>query len=330
MPLSLTPMRALLCNQYSGIDSLTVGELPDPVPVPGSALIEVESAAVGFADTLVVAGLYQIKPELPFAVGSEAAGQVIDAGGIEGLEPGDRVCGFVGFGGIATRALLPANAIFKLPDAVSYDVGAAIPVSYGTSYHALVNRGRLQPGETLLVLGAAGGVGLAAVQIGKALGATVIAAVSSSEKADAVQASGADHVIRYDKMPLRDGIGEATQGSGVDVVYDPVGGPFTEQALRSTRWGGRLLVVGFAAGDIPSIPLNLTLVKGNSIVGVFWGRHLMEQPDENAENFRQVMDWVADGTLQPLIQKKFSLEEAAEALRWVADRNAVGRVLVNP
>ncbi|MDH3190260.1 MAG: NADPH:quinone oxidoreductase family protein [Acidimicrobiia bacterium] len=323
-------MRALICDEYTGIDNLRFGELPDPTPKPGSALIEVEAAAVGFADSLVVAGLYQMRPDLPFAPGSEAAGTVLATGGIDGIAPGDRVCGFVGFGGLAERALMPANAIVRLPESISFDTGAAIPVSYGTSYHALVDRARLEAGEDLLVLGASGGVGLAAVQIGKALGANVIAAVSSAAKAEAVRDAGADHVIRYDEVPLRDGIAEVTNGAGVDVVYDPVGGESTEHALRSTKWNGRLLVVGFAAGQIPSIPINLTLVKGNAIIGVFWGRHYMEQPDENERNFRQIMTWVEDGTLSPLIQKVFPLEDGAEAIRWVAERKAIGRVVVKP
>jgi NADPH:quinone reductase len=323
-------MRALICHEYTGIDSLRVGELPDLGPAPGSALVRVEAAAVNFADSLVVAGQYQMKPELPFAPGSEIAGTVIDSGGIEGLSAGDRVCGFVGFGAMAELALVPANAVVRLPDAISFEVGACIPVAYGTSYHALVDRAHLESGETLLVLGAAGGVGLAAVQIGKALGAIVVAAVSSEAKGAAARASGADALIRYDRVQLRDGINEATNGAGVDVVYDPVGGVATEQALRSTTWNGRLLVIGFASGEIPSIPLNLPLVKGNSVVGVFWGRHFIEQPDENERSFRRIVDWVEDGTLQPTVQKTFPLEDSAEALTWVAERNAIGRVLVKP
>lgn len=323
-------MRALICPEYTGIDSLRVGELPDPEPTAGSALVQVEAAAVNFADSLLVAGQYQMRPDVPFAPGSEIAGTVIDTGGIPGIAIGDRVCGFVGFGGMAEQALVPPHALVALPNNVSFEAGAAIPVAYGTSYHALVDRGNLQAGETLLVLGAAGGVGLAAVQIGKALGATVIGAVSSEEKAEVATDSGADSIIRYDQVTLRDGIKGATAGAGVDVVYDPVGGEATEQALRSTRWNGRLLVIGFAGGEIPSIPLNLTLVKGNSIVGVFWGRHFMEQPEENATNFRQIVSWVADGTLKPVVQKTYQLENAAEAIRWVAERNAVGRVLVSP
>jgi NADPH2:quinone reductase len=217
-----------------------------------------------------------------------------------------------------------------LPETISFEEGASIPVAYGTSYHALVDKAGLAAGEALLVLGAGGGVGISAVQIGKALGATVIAAVSSEEKADAVRAAGADSVIRYDQVPLRDGIAAAAGGGGVDVVYDPVGGESTELALRSTNWNGRLLVVGFASGVIPSIPLNLNLVKGNSVIGVFWGRFIIEEPDKSAENNRRIMEWVGDGTLRPLVQKAYPLEDAVEAMRWVAERRAVGRVVVTP
>lgn len=323
-------MRALICNEYAGIDSLTVAELPDPEPVPGMALVRVKAAAVNFADSLIVAGLYQVKPDLPFAPGSELAGEVIDSGGIAGLEPGARVAGFIGFGAMAELALVPANALLPLGPETSFEEGASIPVAYGTSYHALVDRADLRPGETLLVLGASGGVGVAAVQIGKRLGATVLAAVSTDEKEKLALENGADHVIRYDRIPLREGISESTAGAGVDVVYDPVGGPATEQALRSTKWGGRLLVIGFAAGDIPSIPLNLPLVKGNSIVGVFWGRHLSEDPTGEAENFKTIMRWVSDGTLRPVVTKSFPLDQGADALSWVAERKALGRVIVAP
>ncbi len=323
-------MRALICNEYSGIDSLVVGDLPEPEPTSGSVLVDVKAAAVNFADSLLVAGLYQMKPELPFAPGSEVGGVVTDTGGVAGLAVGDRVCGFPGFGGMAEKVLIPGNAVIKIPQGTSFPEAASIPVAYGTSYHALVDRGQLQREETLLVLGAAGGVGLAAVQIGKALGARVIAAVSSDEKATFVTVSGADAVIRYDRVSLRDGIKEATNGEGVDVVYDPVGGDATEAALRSTKWSGRLLVVGFAAGEIPSIPLNLTLVKGNSIVGVFWGRHFIEAPEEEAANFKQIMAWVEDGTLIPSVQKTYPLDDGAAAIKWVAERNAIGRVVVLP
>jgi len=323
-------MRALICDEYGGIDALRVGEMPNPAPIPGTALVSVRAAAVNFADVLVVAGEYQVKPELPFVPGGELAGVIESADGLDGFGPGDRVCGFTGFGAMAERAVAYPGSITHLPDHVSFEAGAAIPVAYGTSYHALVDRARLEEGETLLVLGAAGGVGIAAVQIGTAMGATVVAAVSSEEKAAAAMEAGADEIVRYDQTPLRDGIAAATGGDGVDVVYDPVGGTATELALRSTKWNGRLLVIGFASGEIPSIPLNLNLVKGNSVIGVFWGRFNMEEPDRSAANNQVIMDWVADGTLRPLVQKGYPLEEAVDALGWVADRKAIGRVVVTP
>jgi NADPH2:quinone reductase len=231
---------------------------------------------------------------------------------------------------MAEMARLPAEHSAHLPEGVGFDVGAVLPGTYGTAYHALVDRAGITPDETLLVMGAAGGVGLAALQIGKALGAKVIAAVSSEEKAALAESSGADHVIRYDQVGLREGIDQVTGGRGVDVVYDPVGGEMTEQALRSTRWNGRLLVIGFASGPIPSIPLNIPLLKGNSVVGVFWGRFTAEQPAKARQNLDRIIDWVADGTIGPVIQKTFGLDEGKTALRLVADRLALGRVTVNP
>jgi len=323
-------MQALICDDYQGIDALRVGELPGPTPGPGSLLVQVESVAVNFADTLMVSGNYQTKPDPPFAPGYEIAGTVVVANQAEGFSPGDRVCAFHWYGGMAERIVVLSQNSAALPETVSSDIGATIPGTYGTSYHALVDRAQLEPGERLLVLGAAGGVGMAAVQIGKVLGAEVIAAVSSEHKAEAVRIAGADHVIRYDETPLRDGIAEFTNDEGVDVVYDPVGGDSTELAVRSTRWNGRILVVGFAAGDIPRIPLNLPLVKGNSIVGVFWGRFTMEEPEKHHSNLETIIELVDTGKLQPMIQKTFSLSDSVEAMRWVADRKAIGRVIINP
>lgn len=323
-------MRALICDDYRGIDSLRVGELPEPEPEPGSILIDVEAVAVNFADTLIVKGEYQTRPDPPFAPGYEVAGTVVIANQADGFSPGDRVCGFNWYGGMADRMVVAARNTTMLPESIPFEVGATLPGTYGTSYHGLVDRAELQKGETLLVLGAAGGVGLAAVQIGKVLGAKVIAAVSSAEKARFVSEAGAEHVIRYDKTQLRDGIDAATGGEGVDVVYDPVGGDATELALRSTRWGGRLLVIGFTTGTIPEIPLNLPLLKGNSVVGVFWGRFTMEEPDSHAANSGQVVEWVEQGKLKPVIQKRYSLDNGKDALRWVADRKAVGRVIITP
>jgi NADPH:quinone reductase len=322
-------MRALICDNYSGIDSLRLGELADPEPGPGELLIEVEAVAVNFADTLMVKGEYQIRPDPPFAPGYELAGRVLAANEADGFTPDDRVAGFTFHGGMAERAVIRATNAAVLPDTIGADVGSTLPGGYGTSYHALVDRAQLQPDETLLVLGASGGVGMAAVQIGRALGATVIAAVSSEEKASAARESGAHEVIRYDQDPIREGIEKIT-GGGVDVVYDPVGGAVTEQVLRSTNWNGRLLVVGFAAGNIPSIPLNLPLLKGNSIVGVFWGRFTNEEPERHRANFARIIEWAADGTIDPPIQKRYPLDQGAEALQWVADRKAIGRVVVIP
>ena len=323
-------MRALICDDYQGIDALRVGELPEPEPTPGSLLIRVEAVAVNFADTLMVKGEYQIRPDPPFAPGYEVAGTVVVANQAHDLSPGDRVCGFLWYGGMAEKVVLLTQNTTMLPESIPFEVGAILPGTYGTSYHALVDRAKLQKDETLLVLGAAGGVGLAAVQIGKALGANVIAAVSSTEKARFVGDAGADHVIRYDETQLREGIDAATDGAGVDVVYDPVGGEATELALRSTRWGGRLLVIGFATGTIPEIPLNLPLLKGNSVVGVFWGRFTTEEPNKHAANAREVVEWVEQGKLKPMIQKTYSLDRGQDALRWVADRKVMGRVIISP
>lgn len=323
-------MKALICDDYTGIEGVRVGELADPEPGPGSLLVDVEAVTVNFADTLMVKGDYQVKPDPPFAPGYELAGTVVVANRADGFSPGDRVCGFAFHGGLAERAVILAQNAAKLPESIDSDVGATLPGGYGTSYHALVDRARLQAGESLLVLGASGGVGMAAVQIGNVMGARVIAAVSSEEKEAAARQAGAHDVIRYDTTPIRDAIDQVMNGGGVDVVYDPVGGDMTEQVLRSTNWNGRLLVIGFAAGDIPRIPLNLPLLKGNSVVGVFWGRFTQEEPARHAENFRTIVEWAAEGKLSPTIQRRFSLDDGAEALQWVADRKAIGRVIVNP
>ena len=328
---SVGAMRALICDDFTGVQDLRVGELPDPEPFPGTALVKIEAVAVNFADSLTVSGQYQVLPDVPFAPGSEVAGVIESADGLDSYSAGDRVCGFVGVvGGMAEKGILFPNTMASLPDEISFETGAAIPVAYGTSHHALVDRADLDSDDTLLVLGAAGGVGLAAVEIGSVIGAKVIAAVSSEEKAATVRKAGADYVIRYDEVPLREGIKEATGGSGVDVVFDPVGGEMTELALRDTKWNGMLLVIGFASGVIPRIPINLNLVKGNSIVGVFYGRHVIEEPKKSAEDLQKIVDWVAEGKLNPHVQKTFSLDEAADAIAWVADRKVIGRVVVTP
>lgn len=323
-------MRALICDDYRGIDSLRVGELPDPEPGPGTVLVDVEAVTVNFADTLMVKGQYQIRPDPPFAPGYELAGTVVVANDANGLSPGDRIAGFAFHGALAEKAVIEVGNAARLPDSIDSDVASTLPGGYGTAYHALIDRANLQPGEILLVLGASGGVGMAAVQIGRVVGANVVAAVSSEAKAAAAKSAGADQIIRYDEIAIRQAVDEVTDGSGVDVVFDPVGGATTEQVLRSTNWGGRLVVIGFAAGDIPRIPLNLPLLKGNSIVGVFWGRCTTEEPEKHRANFARIVEWAAEGKLVPIIHKRFRLEEGAKALQWVADRKAIGRVIVNP
>ncbi len=323
-------MRALICSRLDGIDALSMGELPEPELVEGCALVEIEAAGVNFPDLLVIQGLYQDQPEIPFAPGMEVSGTVAEvAGGVEWPEPGDRVFGFIRHGGYAERTVTGVDVLYPLPDGMGFDVGAALPITYGTGYHALVDRARIQPGESLLVLGAAGGVGMAAVQLGATLGAEVIAAVSSTEKEEAVKASGATAVIRYDQVPVRDALKDLAP-RGVDVVFDPVGGDITEQAFRSLAWRGRHLVIGFAAGTIPSLPVNLALLKGASLVGVFWGRFAATEPDRNRDNFRTLTDWVMEGRIDPVVSETFPLERATEALKRIGSRGAIGKLVVNP
>lgn len=323
-------MRAVICSELTGIDGLGVGELPQPELVAGSARVRVEAAGVNFPDILMTQGLYQDRPDLPFAPGLEIAGVVTEvADDTEAVRVGDRVFGFVRHGGFAEEAVADASTLFPIPDGVGFDIAAALTIAYGTSYHALVDRAHLAPGETLLVLGAAGGVGIAATQIGSALGARVIAAVSSEEKAEAALGSGADSVIRYDQTDLRDALKDAAPG-GVDVIYDPVGGDATEAGFRSLAWEGRHLVVGFAAGSIPSLPANLALLKGAALVGVFWGRFAATDPDRNRENFATLMDWTVSGRINPVVSESFRLDGTTDALRRVAGRGAIGKLIVTP
>lgn len=323
-------MRALVCSRLEGIDSLEVGDLDPPELVPGQIRIEVEAAGVNFPDLLVIRGLYQDQPPLPFAPGMEIAGTVAALGeGVGNVAVGDRVFAFVPHGGYAEEAVVASDAVFPTPEGMSSDVAASLPIAYGTSYHALVDRGRLAAGETLLVLGAAGGVGMAAVQIGAALGARIIAAVSSQEKEQAVRASGADEVIRYDRADLRDEL-KRLAPAGVDVVYDPVGGDFTEAAFRSTAWKGRHLVIGFAAGDIPALPVNLALLKGSSLVGVFWGRFAATEPEANRANMATLTEWWKDGRIDPVVSETYPLARATEGMRRIGARGAIGKLIVHP
>ncbi|MFZ5512650.1 MAG: NADPH:quinone oxidoreductase family protein [Pseudomonadota bacterium] len=324
-------MKALLCTEYGPLDKLTVGELPSPTPGPGQVVIDVKASSLNFPDALMVQGLYQVKPPLPFSPGAELAGVVKEAGeGVTSVAPGDRVIAFPGFGGFAEECLVAADKVMPLPAGMDFDLGAAFVLTYCTSLHGLQDCGRLESGETLLVLGAAGGVGLAAVEIGKALGARVIAAASSDDKLALCRQVGADATINYVTEDLRKRALELTEDKGVDVVYDPVGGAYTEAALRATAWGGRLLVVGFAAGEIPKIPLNLALLKERSLVGVYWGDSVKHDPRGHERNVRQLVEWFAAGIIKPVVSERVPLAQAPAALARLIGRQVKGKVVVLP
>jgi NADPH:quinone reductase len=324
-------MRAIRCNQYGPPESLTVEDLPDLVPQAGEVVIDVMAASVNFPDVLIIENKYQFKPALPFTPGSEVAGVVRAVGaGVSQFQPGARLVAFTGQGGFAQQAVATASACVSLADGVGFAQAAAFTLAYGTSHHAVVDRGALKAGETMLVLGAAGGVGLAAVEIGKALGARVIAAASTDEKLAICVKHGADATINYATEDLRERIKTLTDGKGPDVIYDPVGGVYAEPAFRSIGWRGRYLVVGFANGEIPKLPLNLTLLKGASIVGVFWGDFAKREPQHNAAAFKQMVDWIAEGKLRPYVSAQYPLEETGRALREMAQRRVVGKIVITP
>jgi NADPH2:quinone reductase len=324
-------MKAVVCKAWGPPDSLVLEDLPDPQPGPGQVVVEVRAAGVNFPDVLTVQGKYQVRPELPFIPGNEFAGVVRAIGeGVTSVKVGERVIGFTRTGGFAELALAPGEALMPMPAGMDFDTAAAITLTYGTSHHAVVDRGALQPGETMLVLGAAGGVGLAAIEIGKALGARVIAAASSDEKLAVCREHGADALINYETQDLREAIKAATGGKGPDVIYDPVGGPYSEPALRSIAWRGRHLVVGFAAGEIPKLPWNLMLLKGASVVGVFWGDFVRKEPQANLEAMQQMLGWMAEGKLKPLVSKRYPLAETARALNDMAARKVTGKVVITP
>jgi len=320
-------MRAMLCRTHGEVDVLEAGELPEPQAGEGEVVISVRACGINFPDVLMVAGKYQVRPPLPFALGAEVAGTIESCGaGVAGLAPGQRVLAFCGHGGLAERIAVPAGKVLPIPDQMPFDAAAAFILTYGTSWHALKQRARLQAGETLLVLGAAGGVGLAAVELGRHVGARVIAVASTAEKQALARRHGADEAIGYDD--LRQQIAVLTDKRGVDVVFDPVGGELFEQALRSTAWQGRVLVIGFAAGDIPRIPMNLPLLKGLSIVGVFWGAFTEHEPVAALENHRELLQLYVDGVLDVHIGARVEFARAAEALRLLASRQAMGKVVV--
>lgn len=324
-------MRAALCKTYGGPELLEVDEVPDPEPGPGEVLIAVEAAALNYFDTLIIRDKYQFKPKLPFPPSAEIAGRIERLGeGVTGYTPGERVMTYVGWGGAAEKAVAKAESIARLPDGVSSEVGAGLSVTYGTAMHGLIDRGRLKAGDSLVVLGASGGAGLAAVEVGARLGARVIACASSDSKLEVARAHGAAELVNYETADLKAVLKDLTGGKGVDVVYDCVGDKYAEPAVRSLGWDGRFLVVGFAGGEIPKLPLNLLLLKSASAVGVFWGAFLKQVPGGHARHMQQVLDWVAKGEIEPAIHGVYPLEKIAEALGAIERREAIGKVILKP
>jgi NADPH2:quinone reductase len=324
-------MHAWLCENPTGVDAVIWKELPTPQPGPGEVLIAIKAASLNFPDLLIVQNKYQMKPPLPFVPGSEFAGIVEAVGdGVKHLKPGQSVAAFSGTGGFATHACVSAAVVMPLPAGFAFDDAASFVLTYGTTHHALVDRAALKAGETLLVLGAAGGVGTAAIQIGKAVGARVIAAASSDEKCALCREIGADETINYTSTNLRDALKAMTGGKGPDVVYDPVGGDLAEPVFRSIAWRGRYLVVGFAQGGIPSLPLNLALLKGASIVGVFWGEFARREPQANARALAELAQWYAQGKVKPVIDRRLPMNALPEAFARMGTRQVRGKlVLVN-
>lgn len=322
-------MKAVLCKAFGPAETLVLEEVANLEPKKTEVVLDVHAAGVNFPDSLIIEGKYQFKPPFPFSPGGEAAG-VISAVGekVSQFKVGDRVMALTGWGSFAEQVAVPAYNVLPMPPSMDFTTAAAFSMTYGTSMHALKQRGNLQAGETLLVLGASGGVGLAAVEIGKAMGATVIAAASSAEKLAVAKAAGADHLINYSEQSLKDELKTLTKGQGVDVIYDPVGGPLFEEAFRSIAWNGRMLVIGFASGEIPALPANLPLLKGAALIGVFWGAFAQRQPQDNVANFQQLFAWYGEGKLKPLVSQTFPLEKAGDAIDTLAKRKAVGKVVV--
>lgn len=322
-------MKALLCTRLGGPEDLAIADLPDPVAGLGEAVVRVTLAALNFFDTLIIAGRYQVKPDLPFSPGGEACGVIEALGeGAEGFAVGDRVIVHQTFGTCRERIAVATRHLTRVPEGVSDEQAAGLTITYGTSLHALRDRARLQPGETLAVLGASGGVGLAAVELGAIMGARVIACASSEDKLAVARAHGATMVVDYAAENLREALRTLGEGRGIDVIYDPIGGDYAEPALRSLGWKGRYLVIGFAAGDIPRIPLNLALVKGIDIQGVHWGVFVEREPEAHRANQEQLLAWVAEGRLTAKVHGVYPLADYVEALGILKRREAVGKVLL--
>ena len=322
-------MKAALCKSLDGSAGLAMEDLPEPVAGPGEVIVRVRAAALNFFDTLITRGKYQSKPELPFSPSGEIAGTVESLGdNVNGVKPGDRVAAYIGWGGAREKVAVKADAVIPIPDGVSDEAASGISITYGTAIHGLKDRAKVQPGETVAVLGASGGAGLAAVEIAKLMGARVIAGASTQSKLEICRAHGADEGIDYDTADLKQALRQLTKGNGVDVVYDCVGDRFAEPAIRALAWEGRYLVVGFAAGEIPRIPLNLFLLKGAAALGVFWGDAVRRNAGRHRTNMIQVLEWAASGALKPHIHATFPLDQTADALAVIERREATGKVIL--
>lgn len=322
-------MKAVLCKQFGPPSSLVLEDIPSPQPGEKDILISVKACGVNFPDTLIIQGKYQYKPDLPFSPGSDVAGIVKAVGSkVKQFKPGDEIFSLVSHGGFAEEIVIPENRCFPKPPTMDFKISASFLMAYGTSYYALKERAKIKEGETLVVLGASGGVGLAAVELGKILGAKVIAAASTNEKLQLCKEYGADEIINYQEEDLKSRIKELTHGKGADVIYDPVGGKFTELALRATAWKGRLCIVGFAAGEIPKIPMNLALLKGCEIVGVFWGQFAMKEPMVNMSNTMDLLKFYNEKKINPHIHASYRLENAYKALEEMQNRKVKGKVVI--
>jgi NADPH2:quinone reductase len=323
-------MKAIVCNKFGTPETLQYQEIETPSPKEAEVLITVKACSVNFPDTLIIQGKYQFRPEFPFSPGSDVAGVIVKVGeNVKHFKVGDEVVGFIPFGGFAEKAIVKAKDCFPKPKGMSMVNASAFLLAYGTSYHALKDRANLLEGETILILGASGGVGLTALELAKLMGAKVIAAASSKEKLELCKQFGADEVINYTEESVKDRVKELTNGKGIDVIYDPVGGHFSELALRAIAWKGRHLVIGFANGEIPKIPINLTLLKGASIVGVFWGAFAQKEPKESLANIKQLLTWFVNGDVKPHIDKTYSLQNAPKALDDMMQRKVKGKIVID-
>lgn len=321
--------KAMVCKAWGGPESLVLEDLPLPALGPKDVRIRVHAAGLNFPDTLMIAGKYQFKPAFPFAPGMECAGEIAEVGEkVSDIKVGDRVMATTGNGAFGTMVNCPASNVFKIPASMPYEIAAGFPITYGTTWHALVDRGRIKKGEVLLVHGAAGGVGLNAVELGRELGATVIGTVGSDEKAAIVKEYGAAHVINYSKESIKDRVKELTGGNGADVIYDAVGGDAFDQSLRCINWDGRLLVVGFASGRIPEAPANLALIKGCSIIGVFWGAFAAREPEKNRANFAALLALYEQGRLKPHVSASYPLDQVPQAMQALLSRKTTGKVVI--